>query len=137
MSQVTCLCCGGDISGDRVKRLLQSEASKHVIPLWSSLFQEELNGRGILNIDALGLVRDGGRVCRKCFTVLKRCSRLLNDVKSNIQQAVQSLDTVSQVNACSISQSSGLSQVSIPRVGCSGDGETNSPDVLVSIFPLS
>lgn len=127
---VLCLCCGEDIAEDRVKRLLQSEASRHVLPLWTTLFQEELSASGI-SLDVSELAKNGGRVCRKCFTSLERCSKLLKDVKANIQEAVQ----------CLSQNSSGGRSVTrpfLPPVGCSASAsvEGDSPDVLVSVFPL-
>lgn len=138
---VTCLGCGGDITEDRVRRLLQSEASKHVLPLWSSLFQDALSSSGV-NFDVLDLVRSGGKMCRQCFTALERCSRLVDDVKGRIQKAVHAVGSVSQQRgaASSLNALGAFSGVGggMSRVVGGGmendDTSTRSPDVVVSVL---
>ena len=53
-----CVGCGEGIKNDRHRRLLQSEVSQHVIPLWMHIL--ELEGKGETN--AGQLVRAGERM---------------------------------------------------------------------------
>ena len=37
---------GDDLSRNKVRRLLKSDASKHMVPLWCQLFSEHLYSKG-------------------------------------------------------------------------------------------
>ena len=127
----SCLGCGKNIGEDRGKRLLHSESSKHVVPLWSSLFGDELRSRG-KNLDVLGLVEhEGGRVCRRCFSALDRCTKLLDTVRAGITKAVDANEAVPTT-----SSSSSL-RIGIPPPTFSVPVTTScspSPEVMVSIL---
>ena len=73
---IYCLACGKDIANERGRRLLQSESSRNVLPLWSSLFGEEVQGRGV-EVDVMDFVRSGRKVCRSCFVALEKCTKFL------------------------------------------------------------
>lgn len=102
-----------------------------MLPLWSYLFKEELNVRG-MSLDPFDLVRSGGKVCRKCFTALERSSKLLAELKDKINQAVQSLGASGQDGVSSTSGIIRSSSFLLPTT------VTLSPDVTVSslIKPL-
>lgn len=128
---MSCLCCGESTTEHRGRRLLLSDSSRTVLPLWSYLFKEELNVRG-MSLDPFDLVRSGGKVCRKCFTALERSSKLLAELKDKINQAVQSLGASGQDGVSSTSGIIRSSSFLLPTT------VTLSPDVTVSslIKPL-
>ena len=66
---VICLGCGENISNCRVKRNLLTEASRHIIPLVKYVFDEELLNAGKEDCAAENLINNGGKLCRKCFTL--------------------------------------------------------------------
>ena len=84
---IYCLACGKDIANERGRRLLQSESSRNVLPLWSSLFGEEVQGRGV-EVDVMDFVRSGGKVCRSCFVALEKCTKILEGAKDSMRKAV-------------------------------------------------
>lgn len=128
---IICLGCGEDIAEDRVRRLLQSDASKDVLPLWSSHFRDVVN-RGGMNVDVSALVKSGGKMCRRCFTAIQRCSKLLNEVKARIQKAANAVCS----GAGDVAMDEGVGGVlAIGARGMLGAGDntsTKSPDVMVS-----
>ena len=85
-----CLGCGEDLIDARVRRSLETDSCQHVVPLWSQLFNDELQSR---EMDALPsqLLRSGGKMCRRCFQTFERCTKLLDTVKSNVKKAVSTL----------------------------------------------
>lgn len=65
-----------DITGAKGNRLLQTEASHQVVPLWLTIFNEALEGRGRDN-DGTAIIRREGRMCRKYYAAYDRCSNIL------------------------------------------------------------
>ena len=84
-----CVGCGGDISEARVKRSLYSDASRHVMPLWSKLFDEELANRGMETLAHSLVTSTTGKICRRCFVVFERATKLLNSIKQDVAKAVE------------------------------------------------
>ena len=63
-TEVHCCGCGIDITVAKGNQLLKTEASQPIVPLWLTLFNEELEVRG-KDKDGTGVIRREGRMCRK------------------------------------------------------------------------
>ena len=130
--EVICLGCGEDIAKDRVKRLLQSDASQHILPLWSSILQDEFNFIGVNNTDVADLVSNGGKMCRKCFTTLERCSRIEDDLKESARKVARVVSQQSGDNVRAMGSADGRTGGRAGRSGRTVHASTQSPDVTVS-----
>ena len=84
---VICLGCGKDIAGDKIKRVLRSSANRHVLPLWSCLFQEIVE-ECRLSMDGREMAARGGRLCSKCFSALQQLNRKIAAVKADMRKAM-------------------------------------------------
>ena len=88
---IMCLGCGRDITKEKGNRLLRTTTSGHVVtvvPLWSSLMDEEWRSRGIPSLGvAHSLVDRDGRMCRQCFTIFEKVSKLWVTLKNSISEA--------------------------------------------------
>ena len=87
---VICLACG-DALKVKERCLLDSDSSKHVLPVWRFFFEAKLQELGLSEeVDVDGLVRDlvygsgddskAGRVCRTCFSALERYDKLRKSI---------------------------------------------------------
>ena len=74
--------CGEDLIDARVRRSLETDSCQHVVPLWSQLFNDELQSREMSQ-----LLRSGGKMCRRCLQTFERCTKLLDTVKSNVKKS--------------------------------------------------
>ena len=91
VTEVYCLACGIDISSANGNRLLQTEKSRVVVPLWSDLCSEELENRGLFHEELviLDLVyKHNGKMCRKCFSTFNRCVNLIKKLKGPLSKAL-------------------------------------------------
>ena len=89
-SGVHCCGCGCDITGGKGNRLLKSEASQRVVPLWLTTYNEELEVRE-KDKDGTGAIMREGRLCRKCYAAYERCFNLLKTLKAAVVKAVDAL----------------------------------------------
>lgn len=91
MASITVICigCGSDISDAKGKRLLSSEASQHVKPLWCRIFDETLERKGIQAQACSFVTTISGRMCRRCFTSFERCTKLIDTLKNDVGKAVE------------------------------------------------
>ena len=64
-TEVHCLGCGIDISSSAGNRLLLTEKSRVVVPLWSYLCCEELENQGLVHeqLAILDFVYNSGKTC--------------------------------------------------------------------------
>ena len=129
-----CLGCGDDISAARGKRQLQTDASKHVLPLITHVLNEELKKLGYQDDEFCNrLIRDCGRVCRKCFSTYERCNKLLNGIRENARNAISVILNDSSANAC-ISDLRGEPTPKKSRLSMHYGASSSSPDVVVSLY---
>ena len=63
-----CLGCGKDVTGSAGTRCLSGNKSQHIVPLWISIFGDELQKRGEEREILLQYMTAGGKMCRKCFS---------------------------------------------------------------------
>ena len=86
-----CLGCGTNTQLDRHRRRLQSESSQHIIPLWSHIFNLELQ-KGESGSRASGLVRAGAKLCRKFFNAYEKCTKLIDTLRASIAKVEDMLE---------------------------------------------
>ena len=85
-----CIGCGSDISDAKGKRCLSTEASQHVKPLWCTIFDEELERRGIQAQGRSFVTTEvAGRMCRRCFMCFDRCTKLIDSLKNCVGKAIE------------------------------------------------
>ena len=130
-----CLACGKDVENERGRRLLLGESSKHVLPLWSSLFGEEAQGRGV-DINTMDFVKSGGKVCRSCFVALERCRIILSNMKACMSKAVDAGLNTGPVPQPTSRAYPVPATFTIPRTQSLAP-RFNSPDVMVSLLYIS
>ena len=87
---IVCLGCGCNIDNEKGNRLIRTVSSRHVVPLWSSLLEEEISTRG-RSLSVQSLVDNDGRMCRQCFNVFERASKLWESLKSNVSKVADVL----------------------------------------------
>ena len=85
-----CLGCGCDATTIKGNRLLRTAASRHVVPLWSSLMEEEFRSRGI-SLPVQLLVDGNGRMCRQCFATFERPFKIWVGIKGGVSKAANVL----------------------------------------------
>ena len=97
MSSNDCLGCGCKTSiGNR--RMLGSDASRSILPLWEKVLDVELQrcGKGV---DKLTLIGDGHSntsdcVCRTCFRSFEKYGKLEATLAENIRKAITIMPTL-------------------------------------------
>lgn len=93
-----CVGCGQDISNANGRRLLYTDACRHVSVIWAPLFDEQLNQRGLLPqastfLDSR-LQSDNSslrRMCWRCFTVFERYGKMLSSIEETVAKAIDQL----------------------------------------------
>ena len=89
---VPCFGCGENLAEVSYKRLLKSQASCLVIPLWTYIFSKELQGgEREKEISGINLVDRGGKMCRKCFSAYDRCTKLMETLRTIFSKAAELL----------------------------------------------
>ena len=65
---------------------MQSEPSRHVIPLWSYIANLELykGERDHNDTTAMQLIQSGSKMCRRCFNAYEKCTKLINSLRASI-----------------------------------------------------
>ena len=87
-----CLGCGRSLEDVSYRRKLQSEQSKHILPLWMDVFSEILQEGGTT------LVNAGGNMCRKCFSAYERCTKQIENLKQSLSTSASVLrERISQL----------------------------------------
>ncbi len=109
---VICLGCGRNIVEDRVKKVLESSANRHVLPLWSYLFQEVVN-ENRLSLDVRDMVTRDGRLCKKCFCALQHLSKKVTAVKTSMKKVLLAFGASPQNSESSTTRSIQRSQLII------------------------
>ena len=98
-----CLGCGCKTSiGDR--RMLGSDASRSILPLWEKVLDLELQRCG-KEVDKITLIGDehlktSGCICRACFRNFEKYGKLEATLAENIRKAIATMPTS---DACSTS----------------------------------
>lgn len=111
---------------DRHRRLLQSEVSQSVVPLWKHILN--LEGQNDTS-RASELVEVGARMCRKCFTAYERCTKQITSLRKSISKVVVLLNDNSESDD---SDSSAETRPPPPKRLAIHVGPSNaSPDVTV------
>ena len=93
-----CVGCGQDISNANGRRLLYTDACRHISVIWAPFFDEQLNQRGLLPQASTFLdsrLQSGnsslGRMCRRCFTVFERYGKMLSSIMETVAKAIDQL----------------------------------------------
>ena len=77
------------------KRLLVSDASKHVLPVLKAFFKECIEDQKLraecINVD---IITENGKVCRKCFSALERYKKLRSSIKEGVMEALDTLISI-------------------------------------------
>jgi len=109
-------------------RLLRTDSSRHVVPLWTSLMEEEYRARGKSDVHLL-IERDG-KMCRQCFTTFERASKMLESISGSVAKAANILipDVAHPTLPCN-----SLPTPKRPRYSALNSVE-QSPKVKVSIY---
>ena len=144
--KIFCVGCGEDITTFRVKHVLCSDISKdaqEVRSLWCYLFDEELVKIG-LEEQARNLVTTDttGKMCRRCFNTFKRCSALINSIRTDVAKAVQTFQDNGSLNSTREAQllSNNASLRSLPstpapkRLAVATDSNLECPNVVVKLY---
>ena len=127
---VHCLGCGQNLDQVSYKRLLNTEASCHIIPLWTYISQEP--HKGGRTCSGKGLVNVGGKMCRKCLSAYVRATKLLNILRESLAKAAEVLyesGSDSDSESCGI-----LAPPSPKRAAICSESSSASPDVLANIL---
>ena len=85
-----CTGCGEGVKNDMHRRLLQSEASQQVMPLWIHILNLEGQRE---DTKARQLVEAGVRMFRKCFTAYERCTKQISLLRNSISKVVAFFNT--------------------------------------------
>ena len=147
MVSITMICigCGSDISNVKGKRLLSTEASQHVKPLWCKLFDDALEQKGIQAQASPFVTTIEGRMCRRCFTCFERCTKLMDSLRKDVDKAVEvfqhdhnyfSVDLNPQSQAVGFTISTPSQSFSHPPAPKRVAVDSQSPDVVVCIVYL-
>lgn len=125
-----CVGCGESVRDDRHRRLLLSDATSHVIPLWTHIVH--LEGK-VTEGRAKKLVKAGARMCRKCFTAYERCTKLMSVLQKSIANVVSSMQGDSSESDESDDHCEPPTQPPPPkRLAISAGPSNASPDVTVN-----
>ena len=126
-----CLGCGNNTKNDRHRRLLQSEQSRHVITLWSYIFNLEVQNteRETSDRRAQSLVDAGGRMCRKCFTAYDKCTQMIVTLRKSIGNIADVIGNESESD--NSDDGASLRPPAPKRVAFCCGPSTASPDVTV------
>ena len=119
-----CTGCGESVKNDRHRRLLQSEASQQVIPLWIHILNLEGQRE---DTKARQLVEAGARMCRKCFTAYERCTKQISLLRNSISKVVAMFSDTPE----SDDSNSGARPPPPKRLAISVGPSKASPDVTV------
>ena len=126
-ASVPCLGCGQNLEEVSYTRLLKSEASRHIIPLWTYILSQELQGERV--ISGINLVNRGGKICRTCFSAYDRCTKLMDTLRSSISQVAELLQ-----DSCTVEDPVIALEPPAPkRVAVCSEPCSASPAVLVII----
>lgn len=120
-----CVGCGESVGYDRHRRLLQSEVSQHVVPLWKHILN--LEGQNHTS-RARKLVEAGARMGRKCFTAYERCTKQITSLRKSISKVVVLLNDNSESED---SDSSAETRPPPKRLAIHVGPSNASPDVMV------
>jgi len=117
-TEVHYLGCGIDISSSAGNRLLLTEKSHVVVPLWSYLCCKELENRGLVHeqLAILDLVfKNSVKMCQKCFNTYNRCIQLIKKLKNPVLKA---LDVLQNNGRLQLSVDNDLMEVENDEIPC-------------------
>ena len=120
-----CLGCGKDVASSAGTRCLSGDKSQHIVPLWISIFGDELQKRGEREI-LLQYMTDGRKICRKCFSAYERCTKIMHALKQDVAKA---LDVI---HANMSTDNTFLAPPAPKKLEVSAGTSSSSPDVSVN-----
>ena len=121
-----CLGCGKDVASSAGTRCLGGDKSQHIVPLWISIFGDELQKRGEERERLLQYMTAGGKMCRKCFSAYERCMKIMHTLKQDVAKALD----VTHANTST--DNAFLAPPAPKKLAVSAGTSSSSPDVSVS-----
>ena len=92
MDEILCLGCGKDIGGQSSNRRSLNSSSR-VQDVWKRLFQKKLEEKSIdLGLGDV-LLSEVGLMCRSCFSIFERFSKLQQSIETNLNAFTDKLST--------------------------------------------
>ena len=93
-----CLGCGTSLPIGSYRRLLCSDATKHVLPVWREVLCAALEIRGVVIDEESVLSEKQGFICRKCFRAFESFKAAKEKLLQSANTALQFIPTTPAVS---------------------------------------